>query len=311
MKRKKKIYALLIVLIPLLTFTAVVPFIISGNKKEIVLKHRSKLDISSLTKGRVTPQSLSSLINEHTKSIPKPTKIGNNPPARQTSSHSHIRTNNSKKDEEIVRKYAALSMSHLSHRKYSNPSPAGRPSARFGRGGGVFIMGNKKKQTESPELPHNVALKVRLIYSIRSTSSAPVIAEVIRGYRGIPAGSRLFGRPNGFANKRTQVRFSEIRYNGKKIPISAFAVSGRDPGIPSEIIDLSSNLHQTARAGAIRGITSVTAGVAGSVAGGGIGSTAQQIITPTGSEAAAQQQNNKIRQEFRVPAGTLFSVYME
>jgi hypothetical protein len=101
-----------------------------------------------------------------------------------------------------------------------------------------------------------------------------------------------------------------MRLNGNRTTVEGFAISGKDPGIPSEVTDISSNVNKTVHAGAIKSVTSVAAGVVGGL-GGGAASVANNMISPAGHEVASQKESAKMRQEFRVPAGTVFYIYLE
>lgn len=260
-------------------------------------------DMGGLTRGRVSPQSLSSMMNSsssrrvveivpHAKSQTKPKK--------RTPKSSF----NSRKDEEILMKYAAVRDGSVAE---NTSLRRGRSNAR--KQGGVFLLG-KKSLVKKKSALHNVKIKVKLALSIRSSSRAPVIAEVVSDGEQIAKGTKFIGTPTAFSNGRTQVRFSEMRLNGLRTTMRGFAISGKDPGIPSDVTDISSNINKTVSSGAIKSVTAIAAGVVGGLSG--TASTASNnMISPAGNEVADQKQSNKMQQEFRVPAGTVFHIYVE
>jgi hypothetical protein len=179
--------------------------------------------------------------------------------------------------------------------------------------GGVYFRGQKNTSEKSDNKfkLHNTKVKVKLEFSIRSTAVSTVVAIVKDGSEKIPKGAKFYGRASGYANKRTQIKFSRLVIGEKDYQVKGFAISGRDPGIESEVTDISKeNIDSSIKQGLVKtvsGIAQKYAGVAGNVAG----SAASNTVAPASQEMNRQQEANKMTQEYRVPAGTAFFIYLE
>jgi hypothetical protein len=278
-------------------------------------------DYSEFQKGKLTGNILGAM-NERVEKDLKNDEIGKiieSPPVKQKRKHSG-RNLNTKKDEEILAKYASaidpaasgnvISGNPRAARRHFVPGSDGGGSNR-GRGG-VFIKGEDKESKKESELGlHNVKIRTRLEFSIRSTASGTVVAVVTEGNDKIPQGSKFYGSASGYANKRTQLRFDRVVVDGVNYSVKGFAIQGRDPGIESEVTDISKdNLDPVVKQGIAKTLSGVAVGVAGganSIAGEAAGNT----INPASNEVQRQQDAHKMRQEYRVPAGTSFFVYLE
>ncbi len=225
---------------------------------------------------------------------------------------------NAKKDEEILAKYAsAVDPASLESVISGNPRAARRHfvpgSSDSNRGkGGVFIKGEEKSdETEKKLSLHNVKIRVRLEFSIRSTAPGTVVAVVTEDNDKIEQGAKFYGRASGHANKRTQLIFDRVIIGGESYRVKGFAIQGRDPGIESEVTDISKeNLDPVVKQGVAKTLSGVAVGVAGgahSIAGEAAGNT----INPASSEVQRQHEANRLKHEYRVPAGTSFFVYLE
>ena len=62
--------------------------------------------------------------------------------------------------------------------------------------------------------------------------------------------------------------------------------------------------------GVTKTVGTVLTGLAGS-AGTAVGTTANNTVNPAAAELERQEETNKMKQEYRVPAGTAFFVYLE
>jgi len=300
MRSTKKIKMILVTLLVLVVF--VVFFAIWWGTKRKQATHSRvvpEFNMEQLTRGRVSSNSLASMMNHS--SIKKSVKVSS-PHKKVVKKRTYSSSHNSRKDEEILMKYASV------RRRGSSMRGASGIKKQV-RSGGVFVIGAKKDATK-PIALHNVKIKVKLTLSIRSSSRTPVIAEVVSAGQKVAKGTKFIGAPTAFSNRRTQIRFSQMRLDGNRTAVEGFAISGKDPGIPSEVTDISSNVNKTVHAGAIKSVTSLAAGVVGGF-GGGAASAANNMISPAGNEVASQKESAKMRQEFRVPAGTIFYIYLE
>ncbi len=276
-------------------------------------------DYSEFQKGKLTGNILNAM-NERVQRDLKNEEIIKNvePKPVKQMKKSTGRNLNTKKDEEILAKYASAIDPASSGSVFSeNPRAARRHfvpgSSDSNRGkGGVFIKGEEKKEGTEKKLDlHNVKIRVRLEFSIRSTAPGTVVAVVTEGNDKIEQGSKFYGRASGHANKRTQLLFDRVVIGGASYSVKGFAIQGRDPGIESEVTDISKeNLDPVVKQGIAKTLSGVAVGVAGgahSIAGEAAGNT----INPASSEVQRQQEANRLRHEYRVPAGTSFFVYLE
>ncbi len=217
------------------------------------------------------------------------------------------------KDEEILEKYATAVD------PASSENIAGTRSGRrhFVPGGtsnhgGVFIKGERGNKESGKALGINdMKIKVRLEFSIRSTAASTIVAVTTEDHDRIPKGSKFYGTASGYVNKRTQIRFNKLIVNGAEFSIKGFAISGRDPGIESEVTDIArENIDSSVKQGITQTAANVVAKYAG-VAGNVTGDAAANTVDPASSEMKKQQEANKMTQEYRVPAGTAFFIYLE
>lgn len=220
---------------------------------------------------------------------------------------------NYQKDEEILQKYAAAIDPASSENSNLN-SRNGRRYFVPGGGdskGGVFIKNNKMLSAQKTLDIHNLQIKVRLEFSIRSTASSTVVATVFEESGAIPKGSKFYGTATGYVNKRTQLSFSKLITADAEYSIKGFAISGRDPGIESEVTDISSeNAASSIKQGMVRTVSNIAVKLAGATGSTG-GDAASNTVDPASSEIQKQAEANKMTQEYRVPAGTSFSIYLE
>jgi len=217
------------------------------------------------------------------------------------------------KDEEILAKYAtavdpAGSDSGSGTRSGRRHFVPGGSSAQ----GGVFIKGGESVKGGGKTLDiSDIKIKVRLEFSIRSTAASTIVAVVTEESGKIPKGAKFYGSASGYVNKRTQIRFNKLMMNGEEFSIKGFAISGRDPGIESEVTDIAKeNIDSSVKQGITQTAANVVAKYAG-VAGNVTGDAAANTVDPASSEMKKQQEANKMTQEYRVPAGTAFFIYLE
>ena len=230
---------------------------------------------------------------------------------------------NQKKDEEILLKYAEMSDAAADSPVQKNEAQPSARSARrsflpgsgeeMKRHGGITIKGSGSAESnERNKLDmHDTRVKVRLDFSILSTAPSTVVATVIEENEAIPANSKFYGKAVRFINKRTQISFSELLIGSKKVNVKGFAVSGKDPGVESEITDIASqNINLSVRQGAARTLANTALNIASAI-GGGVADAAGNTVNPAASELNRQEEANRMTQEYRVPAGKTFFVYLE
>ncbi|HPS31285.1 MAG TPA: hypothetical protein PLZ43_13585 [bacterium] len=222
---------------------------------------------------------------------------------------------NAKKDEEILNQYASeVDPASGGSVSAGNPRGGRRYFTPGGGGtqGGVFIKGSENSSSGKKSLDmHNIKVKVRLEFSIRSTAASTVIAVVTEDSDRIPKGAKFYGSATGYVNKRTQLSFSKLLMNGEEYTVKGFGISGKDPGIESEVTDIAKdNIDSSIKQGVVQTLANVAnkyAGGAGEVAG----DASQNTVDPAAGEIQKQQEANKMTQEYRVPAGTSFFIYLE
>lgn len=216
---------------------------------------------------------------------------------------------NTMKDEEILEKYSGSNAGAGVVRAERRGFKAGGTQ----EGGGVFLQGGFDKDAKGMKqfVHKNIKIKVQLQFSIRSTAATTVVAVVTEGTDQIPEGSKFYGSASGYVNSRTQIRFSKLLTAGEEFSVKGFAISGRDPGIPSEVTDVSGN---NIKAGVKQGLVKTAGAVVDNVASklsGGISDAATNTSDPAESEYQKELESDKMTQEYRVPAGTSFYIYLE
>ena len=221
------------------------------------------------------------------------------------------RNKNEEKDREILENYAKLNDAAA-----YQPASAGR-KRRFvpggeGKTGGVFLKGREKTGGKGKTLNlHDIKVKVKLDFSIRSTAQSTVVATVTEETGEIPKGAKFYGSARSFVNKRTQLVFSKLVFGREEFSVKGFAVSGKDPGIESEVTDISGeNVKSEVKQGAVKTAGAVLTRLAGGV-GETVGTAAGNTVNPAAAELEKQEETNKMKQEYRVPAGTSFFIYIE
>lgn len=283
-------------------------------------------DYSAFKKGRVSNISNAMNKTEETEmkeqKIPEPEKKdekkvqsgGTVSSVNKNSSSGGGYSKNAEKDREILDKYAE--MEDPANSGGPGTVSAGRqyfvPGGSQQKGGVYFKRKTAGENTGEKNLQiHNAKIKVKLEFSIRSTAASTVVAIVKEGTDKIPAGAKFYGRATGYVNKRTQLAFSKLIIGSDEYTVKGFAISGRDPGIESEVTDISKeNIDSSIKQGVVQTIANVANKYAG-VAGGVAGDAATNTVDPASEEVKKQQEANKMTQEYRVPAGTSFFIYLE
>ena len=267
-------------------------------------------DFSELARGRVVGDIKSAMNAKHKKNFETETEEKRSE-APSKATHAKKRNKNEEKDREILEAYAKMSDAAASGSAQTGRKrhfvPGGESS-----GGGVFVKGRKNEaKKENLFALHDVKVKVKLDFSIRSTAQATVVATVLEEVGEIPKGAKFYGSAKSFVNKRTQLAFSKLIIGADEFSIKGFAVSGKDPGIESEVTDIADeNIKSEVKQGITKTAGSILTGLAGSV-GSTAGATAANTVNPAAAELSKQEEANKMRQEYRVPAGTSFFVYLE
>lgn len=310
---RKKISALFIIMFSALLGSGIAISFVSDKKEKNLSDIPEINNFDEFSKGRISGSLRSAMNvveNKELNDNAAPVEIKEKAPSRTLSKHS----GNFKKDEEILQKYASAMDSASSENSFGTRSARRRfvPGGET-KQGGVFMKGiNKKDGTETKNLDlHDIKIKVRLEFSIRSTASSTIIAVVTEDHEKISKGSKFYGTASGYSNKRTQIRFNKLTLNGEGFSVQGFAISGRDPGIESEVTDISKdNIDSTVKQGITQTAANVVAKYAG-IAGNVTGDAAANTVNPASSEIKKQQETNKMTSEYRVPAGTSFFIYLE
>lgn len=267
-------------------------------------------DFSELARGRVVGDIKSAMNVKHRKKID--TEIEEKrAEAPVKAAAAKKRNKNEEKDREILESYAKMSdaaaIGGTQTARKRHFVPGGEAT-----GGGVFVKGRKNEaKKENLFALHDVKVKVKLDFSIRSTAQSTVVATVLEETGEIPKGAKFYGSAKSFVNKRTQLAFSKLIIGSDEFSVKGFAVSGKDPGIESEVTDIADeNIKSEVKQGITKTAGTILTGLAGSV-GSTAGATAANTVNPAAAELAKQEEANKMKQEYRVPAGTSFFVYLE
>ena len=309
-RRKVMFYAVLFGLITVtLAFTAVA---YGGGKREKEVRGEVKFnDFSELARGRVVGDIKSAMNNPKSQKNHVPELEEKHAKAPSDAALPKKKNKNEENDREILEAYAKLSDAAASGSVQSGRKRRFVPGGE-GAGGGVVIKGKKEvRGKENLFALHDVKVKVKLDFSIRSTAQSTVVATVLEEIGEIPKGAKFYGVAKSFVNKRTQLSFSKLMIGTEEFSVKGFAVSGKDPGIESEVTDISGeNIKSEVKQGFTKTAGAVVTRLAGSV-GSTAGTTAANTVNPAAAELAKQEESNRMRQEYRVPAGTSFFVYLE
>ena len=309
-RRKVTFFILLLSLVAvMLVFTAIA--LGRSGKREKARSDEVKFnDFSELARGRVVGDIKSAMNAKHKKNFEAEAEDKKRAEAPAKAAVHKKRNKNEEKDREILEAYA----------KMSDAAAGGAVTTRKRRfvpggensGGGVFVKGDKGAKIKGKMFAlHDVKVKVKLDFSIRSTAQATVVATVLEEIGEIPKGAKFYGTAKSFVNKRTQLAFSKLMIGTDEFSVKGFAVSGKDPGIESEVTDIADeNIKSEVKQGISKTAGTILTGLAGSV-GSTAGTTAANTVNPATEEIAKQEEANKMRQEYRVPAGTSFFVYLE
>ena len=311
LRRKVTLAAFLSALFLILSIFTIALF--KGGEKSRKDENRETkfTDFSELARGRVVGDIKSAMNVKHKKKIETEAKEEKRAEAPSKATHAKKRNKNEEKDREILEAYAKMSDAAASGGTQTVRKRHFVPGGES-PGGGVFVKG-KKDGTKKENLfaLHDVKVKVKLDFSIRSTAQATVVATVLEEIGEIPKGAKFYGSAKSFVNKRTQLAFSKLIIGADKFSVKGFAVSGKDPGIESEVTEIADeNIKSEVKQGITKTAGTILTGLAGSV-GSTAGATAANTVNPATAELAKQEEANKMRQEYRVPAGTSFFVYLE
>lgn len=310
LRRKVTLAAILSILFLFLSIFTIALFK-GGDKSRKDENAETKFtDFSELARGRVVGDIKSAMNAKHKKNLGVETDEKRTE-APLKAAQAKKRNKNEEKDREILEAYAKMSDAAASGGIQTGRKrhfvPGGESS-----GGGVFVKGRKNEaKKENLFALHDVKVKVKLDFSIRSTAQSTVVATVLEEVGEIPKGAKFYGSAKSFVNKRTQLAFSKLIIGSDEFSVKGFAVSGKDPGIESEVTDIADeNIKSEVKQGITKTAGTILTGLAGSV-GSTAGATAANTVNPATAEIAKQEDANKMKQEYRVPAGTSFFVYLE
>jgi len=231
-------------------------------------------------------------------------------------STSASRRENYRKDLDIIEQYKELSPTVAATDSLSTGEESAlryrpRPFSAGGESevkGGVRVVGRTRgaDTAETVLSLHDTTIRARLKFSIRSSASNTIVAETTTDVPGVPAGSLFYGT-GSFANKRTYVQFTKVRIGTAEYPVKAYAISGKDPGIPSEVIEIENNAKITFTSG----VTDAAGKVIDNLAATASSGVTSGIISGTAGEVKNKNEQERARYEYRVGAGTIFNVYVE
>lgn len=311
--KRKNIALVFAMMLSTLTGAGIVFSFTSGGTKKPDYEISETKNFDEFKKGRISGDLKSAMNKEEKKTIePPPVEMASSPVAVKPKPKMSSGGKNRIKDEEILENYAlafdpAGSDSGGTRAARRHFVPGGTASK-----GGVFIKEKKENNQGGKSLDlHDIKVKVRLEFSIRSTAASTVVAVVIEESGKIPKGAKFYGTASGYVNKRTQIKFNKLISEGEEFSVTGFAISGKDPGIESEVTDIA---KENIDASVKQGITQTTANVVAKYAGAGgsvAGDAATSAAHPAAAEIKKQQEANKMTQEYRVPAGTAFFIYLE
>ena len=311
LRRKVTLLAMLLILFFVLSVFTIALFKGENKSRKDENAETKFTDFSELARGRVVGDIKSAMNAKHKKKIEAEAEEEKRAEPPSKAAQAKKRNKNEEKDREILEAYAKMSDAAASGSTQAARKrhfvPGGESS-----GGGVFVKGRKNEaKKENLFALHDVKVKVKLDFSIRSTAQSTVVATVLEEVSEIPKGAKFYGSAKSFVNKRTQLAFSKLIIGSDEFSVKGFAVSGKDPGIESEVTDIADeNIKSEVKQGITKTAGTILTGLAGSV-GSTAGATAANTVNPATAEIAKQEDANKMKQEYRVPAGTSFFVYLE
>lgn len=319
-RQKRLVIVLLSVFSGLIALSAVSELKPSENTEERAANNDNEI-FESYARERLSGSIRSAMNQETRREITEQTEKSK--PAAPQKSRPSGGGKNRKKDEEILLEYARMSDAAADAPIQKKEGSVNTPTARrrfvpgggddLKRGGGITIKSTRNNGTDKTQVRdlHDTRVKVKLDFSILSTAPSTVVATVIEGNGPVPAESKFYGRAVRFINKRTQISFSELLIGDRKISVKGFAVSGKDPGVESDITDIASqNISLSVREGAAKTLANTALNIASAI-GGGVAEAAGSTVGPAESELNRQNEANRMTQEYRVPAGKTFFVYLE
>lgn len=208
---------------------------------------------------------------------------------------------------QIPKKTAVKKTYRENIRNYHRPFSPGTEHNKKATGG---IKMKTKKQSENREAPSalsNSRISVRLKFAIRSGDrSSRVIAKISGEHKSFPEGTLFYGNPI-FSNKRVYVNFTEAKIKKQIHKIEGVAITGRDPGIPATVTDISDNTEYDIRTEA----SEITGRIADSVVSNLTKGTTKGSVKSSTDNYRKTEQAKKKKVEYHVQAGMPFYVYIK
>lgn len=225
-------------------------------------------------------------------------------PKRKRKKGGRKKTVTEQADEAVLQKYAKGTK-----QRSAGDSPLrykARPVQTGSSGeSGIYVKNNKENTQPSVSIS-DVSVKVRLKFAIRSSAGNSIIAVSRESVGQIPEGALFYGRAS-FSNHRSYVNFSSVKINGGKYDITGYAVSGKDPGISSEVKKIRDNASIAFKAGVVDAAGKVVENVVSEATGGHAAGVVSQSI----GEKKRDVEKEKAHYEYYVPPGTPFVLYIE
>ena len=215
---------------------------------------------------------------------------------------------NAQKDAEILAQYAEIDPEAASGGSVSANNKLARLNALPQRqgSGGLNVIGANSEEKKEKASYYNLELKAKLKFGVRSSGGNSVVATISESKGDFPEGTIFYGEAT-FNNKRTFVNFTHAQTGERKVQLDGRAMTGKDPGLPSEVTEIAGeNAGSSLKAGAI--------GVAGQVADNTLANVTQGatrgVLSESTKDLQKQHEEQKKQYEYFGPAGTVFTIYV-
>ena len=303
---QEKIYAsrqrtLILIVVGLIIAIFALVMINTGDKEEV----KEKEDDKVLSERKINAEMLANLKKEEEPKTEELLKNVRQKPENKKTTYTARRGSNYNKDKDIINKYKEVNPNAASDTAPVSAMFANIPKRKNVKGGLNIIETDKKEVTEK-KTAYNLELKVYLKKGVRSSANSRVVAILKEAKEKFPQGTIFYGTAS-FNNKRTYINFTEANIKGEMIKISGEAMTGKDPGIPSEITEISDkNASASLKSGAV--------GLAGKIADNALsnatGGTTSGTLSNSTNDLQGRYDKDKLQYEYFVAAQTPFTIYL-
>lgn len=216
---------------------------------------------------------------------------------------------NYESDKQIISKYENMNPTATggepAFTERKKPIPF-TPGGSAGNMGGIHWVDAQPNTHKLTATISGDSVKAKLLLAIRSSDGSTIMAITQLDIEKLPEGSTCYGS-GSFSNKRTYIKFNRCKTSNGEIAVNGRATTGRDPGIVSELIEITNNAGITFKTGIFDAAGRVLDTVVSNTTGG----ATSGIINNTTGDVKASNEAQKASFEYFVPANTTFNIYFE